>query len=157
LGKTVALAESCTGGLLANRITNVPGASRVLLEGMVTYSNEAKIRSLGVPEILIAAHGAVSEPVARAMAEGAAARSGADYGIGITGIAGTDGGTPEKPTGTVFVAVSERDAATECPMGIFPDGSRNLKQLASQLALNRLRRAGFLSGGESLATVPARN
>ena len=156
LGKTVALAESCTGGLLANRITNVPGASRVLLEGMVTYSNEAKIRSLGVPEILIAAHGAVSEPVARAMAEGAAARSGADYGIGITGIAGPDGGTPEKPTGTVFVAVSERHAATECLREFFPTDRETFKQLASQLALNSLRlRLSF--GGESLATVPARN
>jgi nicotinamide-nucleotide amidase len=154
LSKTVALAESCTGGLLACRITNVPGASRVFLEGMVTYSNESKIRALGVPETLIATHGAVSEPVARAMAEGAAARSGADYGIGVTGIAGPDGGTPEKPVGTVFVALSERNGATECFKEFFPTDRETFKQLASQLALNALRlRIPF----ESLDAMPARN
>ena len=126
LQKTLALAESCTGGLLANRITNVPGASLVLLEGFVTYSNDAKIRSVDVPEDLIPAHGAVSEPVARAMAEGAAAKTGADFGIGITGIAGPSGGTREKPNGTVFVALTERDVRTECRKEIYPHGPRNL-------------------------------
>jgi nicotinamide-nucleotide amidase len=139
LRKTLALAESCTGGLLANRITNVPGASLVLLEGFVTYSNDAKIRSVGVPEDLITTYGAVSEPVARAMAEGAAVKTGADFGIGITGIAGPSGGTPEKPTGTVFVALTERDVQTECRKEIFPTDRETFKQLASQLALDMLR------------------
>lgn len=139
LQKSLALAESCTGGLLANRITNVPGASLVLLEGFVTYSNDAKIRSVGVPEDLITTYGAVSEPVARAMAQGAAAKTGADFGIGITGIAGPSGGTPEKPTGTVFVALTERDVQTECRKEIFPTDRETFKQLASQLALDMLR------------------
>jgi nicotinamide-nucleotide amidase len=139
LQKSLALAESCTGGLLANRITNVPGASLVLLEGFVTYSNDAKIRSVGVPEDLITTYGAVSEPVARAMAQGAAAKTGADFGIGITGIAGPSGGTPEKPTGTVFVALTERGVQTECRNEIFPTDRETFKQLASQLALDMLR------------------
>ena len=139
LQKSLALAESCTGGLLANRITNVPGASLVLLEGFVTYSNDAKIRSVGVPEDLITTYGAVSEPVARAMAEGAAAKTGADFGIGITGIAGPSGGTPEKPTGTVFVALTERGVQTECRKETFPTDRETFKQLASQLALDMLR------------------
>ena len=139
LQKTLALAESCTGGLLANRITNVPGASAVLLEGFVTYSNDAKIRSVDVPEDLILAHGAVSEPVARAMAEGAAARTGANFGIGVTGIAGPSGGTREKPKGTVFVALSEREVQTECRREIYPTDRETFKQLASQLALDMLR------------------
>jgi nicotinamide-nucleotide amidase len=139
LQKSLALAESCTGGLLANRITNVAGASLVLLEGFITYSNDAKIRSVGVPEDLITTYGAVSEPVARAMAQGAAAKTGADFGIGITGIAGPSGGTPEKPTGTVFVALTERDVQTECRKEIFPTDRETFKQLASQLALDMLR------------------
>jgi nicotinamide-nucleotide amidase len=139
LQKTLALAESCTGGLLANRITNVPGASVVLLEGFVTYSNDAKIRSVDVPEDLILAHGAVSEPVARAMAEGAATKTGADFGIGVTGIAGPSGDTREKPKGTVFVALTERDARTECRKEIYSTDRETFKQLASQLALDMLR------------------
>jgi nicotinamide-nucleotide amidase len=136
---TLAIAESCTGGLLANRITNVPGASLVFLEGFVTYSNEAKIRSVSVPESLLALHGAVSEPVARAMAEGAAAKAGADFGVGITGIAGPGGGTAEKPVGTVFVAVARRGLATECRRELFPTDRETFKQLASQAALDMLR------------------
>ncbi|MFN3409752.1 MAG: competence/damage-inducible protein A [Limisphaerales bacterium] len=104
--RTLALAESCTGGLLAHRLTNVPGASAVLLAGLVTYANAAKERFAGVPPELIATHGAVSEPVARALAEGARRATGADYGVGITGIAGPGGGSPDKPVGTVFLAVS---------------------------------------------------
>ena len=146
LKKTLALAESCTGGLLANRITNVPGASLVLLEGFVTYSNDAKIRSVEVPEELIRAHGAVSEPVARAMAEGAAAKTGANFGIGITGIAGPSGGTREKPTGTVFVSLAERGVRTECQKEIYPTDRETFKQLASQLALDMLRLRIFDSG-----------
>jgi competence/damage-inducible protein CinA-like protein len=139
LRMTLAIAESCTGGLLAHRITNVPGASLVFLEGLVTYSNDAKIRDLNVPESLLALHGAVSDPVARAMAEGAAAKAGADFGIGITGIAGPAGGTPEKPVGTVFIAVAGRGVDTECRREIFPTDRETFKELASQVALDMLR------------------
>jgi nicotinamide-nucleotide amidase len=137
--KTLAAAESCTGGLLANRITNVPGASLVFLEGFVTYSNEAKIRTISVPERLLALHGAVSDPVARAMAEGAAEKAGADFGLGITGIAGPAGGTVEKPVGTVFIAIAERDVITECRRELFPTDRETFKQLATQTALDMLR------------------
>jgi nicotinamide-nucleotide amidase len=105
-GQTLALAESCTGGAIAHRITNVPGASVVLIAGLVTYANAAKMKFAGVQEATLAAHGAVSEAVVREMAEGVRRETGADYGIGVTGIAGPSGGTPEKPTGTVFIAVS---------------------------------------------------
>jgi nicotinamide-nucleotide amidase len=104
---TLALAESCTGGLLAKRLTDMPGSSAYFTEGLVTYSNGAKERLLGVPHALIVEHGAVSEPVARAMAEGARTVSGADYGLSVTGIAGPDGGTEEKPVGLVFVGISD--------------------------------------------------
>jgi len=103
---TLALAESCTGGLLAKRLTDMPGSSRYFTEGLITYSNESKERLLGVPHGLLVEHGAVSEPVAREMAEGARRVSGADYGLSVTGIAGPDGGTEEKPVGLVFVGIS---------------------------------------------------
>ena len=106
---TLALAESCTGGLLAKRLTDMPGSSAYFTEGLVTYSNEAKERLLGVPDSLLLEHGAVSEPVARAMAEGARRISGADYGLSVTGIAGPDGGTQEKPVGLVFVGISDAE------------------------------------------------
>jgi nicotinamide-nucleotide amidase len=143
LGKTVALAESCTGGFLAHRLTNVPGASAVFLAGYVTYANEAKTDSVGVPAALIAENGAVSEPVARAMAEGAAARAGSEFGIGITGIAGPGGGTVEKPVGTVFIAVAERGGDTVCGRELFPTDRETFKQLATQTALDMLRRRIF--------------
>jgi nicotinamide-nucleotide amidase len=108
-GATLALAESCTGGLLAKRLTDMPGSSAYFIEGLVTYSNESKERLLGVPHDLIVEHGAVSEPVARAMAEGARTVSGADYGLSVTGIAGPDGGTEEKPVGLVFVGISDQE------------------------------------------------
>jgi nicotinamide-nucleotide amidase len=106
-GAKLALAESCTGGLLAKRLTDMPGSSAYFQEGLITYSNESKERLLGVPHDLIMEHGAVSEPVAREMAEGARRVSGADYGLSITGIAGPDGGTEEKPVGLVFVGISD--------------------------------------------------
>lgn len=139
LRKSLALAESCTGGFLAHRITNVPGASEIFFAGYVTYANEAKTNSVGVPAELIAEHGAVSEPVARAMAEGAAARAGADFGIGITGIAGPGGGTQEKPVGTVFIALAERGGETICSRELFPTDRATFKELTTQTALDMLR------------------
>jgi nicotinamide-nucleotide amidase len=104
---TLALAESCTGGLLAKRLTDMPGSSAYFKEGLVTYSNESKERLLGVPHELLIEHGAVSEPVACKMAEGARSLAGADYGLSVTGIAGPNGGTAEKPVGLVFVGLSD--------------------------------------------------
>ncbi len=105
-GATVAVAESCTGGLIADRITDVPGCSAWFLGGVVAYANSAKQSLLGVPEKLLIEHGAVSEPVARAMAEGVRERFGADVGVSTTGISGPDGGTPEKPVGLVHVGIA---------------------------------------------------
>ena len=139
LGKTVATAESCTGGSLANRITGVPGASEVFVEGFVTYSNEAKTRALGVPAELIREHGAVSEPVARAMAEGALEKSGADFALSTTGIAGPGGATPEKPLGTVFIALAGRGLETKVEHHVYPTDRGTFKELASGAALDMLR------------------
>lgn len=137
-GQTVSTAESCTGGLLASRLTNISGASEVFHEGFVTYSNEAKTRNLGVPEDLISAHGAVSEPVAKAMAEGAVARTGSHFGISITGIAGPSGGTEAKPVGTVFIALAGA-GETLVRHERFPTDRETFKQLATQTALDMLR------------------
>lgn len=104
--KTLALAESCTGGFLASQITNVPDASKIFLGGVVAYSNEVKQKFLGVRARTLAQHGAVSEPVVREMAEGARKKIGADFAIAVTGIAGPSGGTKAKPVGTVFIAVA---------------------------------------------------
>ena len=111
-GVTLATAESCTGGLVAAALTAIPGSSSVVERGFVTYSNQAKTEMLGVPAALIEAHGAVSADVARAMAEGAVARSRADLGLSITGIAGPDGGTATKPVGTVHIAAAQSGALT---------------------------------------------
>jgi nicotinamide-nucleotide amidase len=112
-GLRLATAESCTGGLIAAVLTSIAGSSAVFERGFVTYSNEAKTELLGVPAGLIAEHGAVSEPVARAMAEGALLRSHADITVSVTGIAGPDGGSAEKPVGLVHFACARRDNATE--------------------------------------------
>ena len=103
-GMRIALAESCTGGLITSRLTDVPGSSRYVRHSVIAYSNDAKTGLLGVPPELIAEHGAVSEQVALAMADGIRAQAGVDVGVGVTGIAGPDGGTPEKPVGTVAIA-----------------------------------------------------
>jgi nicotinamide-nucleotide amidase len=139
LGKKVAVAESCTGGSIANKITNVPGASEVFVEGFVTYSNEAKSRTLGVPAELIAAHGAVSEPVARAMAEGAMRAASADFGLATTGIAGPGGGTPEKPVGTVFIGLAVLGGETRVARYAYPTDRGTFKDLTAQTALDMLR------------------
>jgi nicotinamide-nucleotide amidase len=138
-GYTLAVAESCTGGLLAQRITEVPGSSKYFIEGVVTYSNESKTRLLGVEPILLLEHGAVSGPVAEAMSEGMRNRAATDFALSITGIAGPDGGTEDKPVGTVFIAISS-EAGTEHRRLKVP-GDRNLiRWRATQAALDLLRR-----------------
>jgi nicotinamide-nucleotide amidase len=138
-GKTLSVAESCSGGLLAHRLTNVPGSSSYFLEGFITYDNAAKTRDLGVPAAMIAAHGAVSAPVAEAMARGARERAGSDFAVGVTGIAGPAGGTDEKPVGLVFVALSRPGSAIHTRNFFF--GPREaVKFQSSQKALDMLRR-----------------
>jgi len=137
--QTLATAESCTGGLLANRITNVPGASSVLLAGYVCYANEAKIDILGVDPKLIEKHGAVSEEAARAMAEGARTRARSTYALATTGIAGPSGGSDEKPVGMVYVALAD-EKETKVRKLFFPSDRETFKQLAAQVAFEMLRR-----------------
>ena len=138
--QTLALAESCTGGCIADRITNVPGASAVLLAGLVTYSNMAKQKFLGVRAETLAEHGAVSEPVAREMAEGARKETAADYALSVTGIAGPSGGSPEKPVGTVFIGLS-RPSQTVVQRHFNPYDRETFKNVTAQQALELLRRA----------------
>ena len=138
--ETLAVAESCTGGYLASCVTNVSGSSAVFLEGNVTYSNEAKIRALGVPGLLIERLGAVSEEVAAAMAEGARARSGATYALSTTGVAGPTGGTEEKPVGTVFIGLASAMGSTEVQKLFYPSDRLTFKQVVTQRALDLLRR-----------------
>jgi nicotinamide-nucleotide amidase len=134
----ISLAESCTGGLLASRLTDVPGSSEYVDRAVVCYSNEAKTELLGVPMELIHEHGAVSEPVARAMAEGVRERSRTNVGIGVTGIAGPGGGSEHKPVGTVSIAVVS-DEATNVRTFQFLGGRDMVKFQASQTAMNMLR------------------
>jgi nicotinamide-nucleotide amidase len=137
-GWRIAAAESCSGGLLMSRLTDVPGSSDYVERGVVCYSNRSKIELAEVPAALIEQHGAVSEPVARAMAEGIRARAGTEVGIGITGIAGPGGGTTEKPVGTVVVAVSAGDALSVRTFKFF--GNRDMVKFQSaQAAMNMLR------------------
>jgi nicotinamide-nucleotide amidase len=137
--QTLAVAESCTGGLLANRITNVAGASDVFLAGYICYANKAKIGMLNVDAQLIEKHGAVSEQVARALAEHASACSGSDYALATTGVAGPGGGSPEKPVGTVYVALTG-SGETIVKKLFFPTDRETFKQIATQAALELLRR-----------------
>lgn len=118
-GLTVATAESCTGGLIAAALTAIPGSSAVVLCGWVTYSNEAKARLLGVPQDVLESHGAVSQPVAAAMAAGALARSGAALALSCTGIAGPGGGRPNKPVGLVFIGLARPGAPPTVDRHIF--------------------------------------
>ena len=133
--ETLATAESCTGGGIANRVTNVSGASAVFLAGYVTYSNEAKTRDLAVPAELIARHGAVSPEVATAMAEGALCRTGSDWALATTGIAGPTGGTPDKPVGTVCIALAHRGAPTQVQTQRFFRDRDVFKDLVARTAL----------------------
>ena len=135
---TIAVAESCTGGLLMSRLTDVPGSSDYVERGVVCYSNRAKTELAGVPEALIAEHGAVSEPVAQAMAEGIRARARASIGVGITGIAGPGGGTPQKPVGTVAIAVVNGDETRVRTFQFLGDRAM-VKFQAAQSALNMTR------------------
>jgi nicotinamide-nucleotide amidase len=137
--RTLALAESCTGGNLAHRVTNVPGASAVFLGGVVSYANDVKEKFLGVRAETLQQHGAVSEAVAREMAEGARKKFGADFAIAVTGIAGPSGGTKEKPVGTVFVALAA-SAGTEVKQFLNPWDRETFKQVTAQQALEMLRR-----------------
>jgi nicotinamide-nucleotide amidase len=137
-GLTVAVAESCSGGLLTSRLTDVPGSSSYVERGVVCYSNAAKIDLAGVPQALIAEHGAVSEPVAEAMADGIRTRAAAGVGIGVTGIAGPGGGTPDKPVGTVAIAVVLA-AGRSVRTFRFVGGRDMVKFQASQAAMNMLR------------------
>jgi nicotinamide-nucleotide amidase len=137
--QTVAVAESCTGGLLANRITNVPGASAVFLAGYVCYANQAKIDMLNVDPLLIEKHGAVSEQVGRALAEHACACAGSDYALATTGVAGPSGGSPEKPVGTVYIALAA-SGETIVKKLFFPTDRETFKQIATQAALELLRK-----------------
>lgn len=140
-GKKLATAESCTGGLIANRLTNVPGSSEVFTHGWVTYANEAKIDQLHVPADLLITHGAVSEEVARAMADGALQESGADYAISVTGIAGPSGGTEDKPVGTAWLGLAIQGKQTQTQKVFHPRNRKDFKQAVSQSALNLLRLA----------------
>lgn len=135
-----AIAESCTGGLIANRITNVPGASEVFTHGFVTYANEAKVGMLGVSPAELERHGAVSETVARAMAEGALKASGACIAVSVTGIAGPGGGSEEKPVGTAWIGLAFRDGVTDAFKVFHPRNRKDFKQAVSQSALEAVRR-----------------
>ena len=138
-GWTVSVAESCTGGLLGHRLTNIAGSSRYLERGVVVYSNRAKEELLGVPEPLLRAHGAVSAPVAEAMAAGICRASGSPCGLAVTGIAGPDGGSAEKPVGTVYVAAAT-PAGVEARRYRFAGDRAAVKWQSSQAALDMLRR-----------------
>ena len=140
-GKTMATAESCTGGLIANRVTDVPGSSGVFRYGYVTYANEAKRDLLGVSWEDLEKVGAVSETVARQMAEGALRNAEADVAVAVTGIAGPDGGSEEKPVGTVFLAVAVKGGETKVEKQFHPRSRVSFKRAVSQVALDLVRRA----------------
>jgi len=148
--KTLAVAESCTGGLLGHRITNIPGSSAYFLGGFQTYSNQAKNELLDIPEELILLNGAVSAEVAVNMAIGARTRIHSDFGLAITGIAGPEGATPEKPLGLVYTALAW-EGGTSCERNIFPGNRETIKIRSSQNALDLLRRHLLRSFGDAQA------
>jgi nicotinamide-nucleotide amidase len=139
----LSLAESCTGGIISSRITDVPGSSAVFTHGYVTYANEAKVTMIGVNEENLETYGAVSDPVAKDMAEGALNHSGADITVSVTGTAGPTGGTEEKPVGTVWLGLSVRHPDhihTSSEMKFYPNGRAVFKQLVSQAVLMKILR-----------------
>jgi len=149
-GFTIAAAESCTGGLVMARLTEVPGSSEYVDRGVVVYSNQSKIELLGVPASVIAAHGAVSEPVAEAMAGGMLRAAGTDVAVGVTGVAGPTGGTPDKPVGTVAIATAwMRNGAVDTRVRTFNfvGGREMVRFQASQGALDMVRRWITEDGG----------
>ena len=137
---TIATAESCTGGLLAARLTDRAGSSEYVAGGLVVYANEAKTALAGVPPELIERHGAVSIEVAEALAQGARERVGADVGVGITGIAGPDGGTEDKPVGLVCFSVAAPDGARLTRRTILPGGRADVRDRSTTVALHLVRR-----------------
>ena len=139
-GWTIAVAESCTGGMLGARITAIPGSSDAMLGGVIAYQDGVKVRDLGVPPELLAAHGAVSEPVVRAMASGVRARMGTHVGVSITGIAGPGGGSTEKPVGTVWACVETPDGTHAAKVRSVGDRDE-IRRRAAQGALNMVRRS----------------
>jgi nicotinamide-nucleotide amidase len=139
-GLTLAVAESCTGGLVGHRLTSVPGSSAFFERGVIVYSNRAKAELLGVPDEILRTHGAVSRPCAEAMVRGICARSGTPCGLSITGIAGPDGGTPSKPVGTVFIGLAV-PGVVETRHFRFAGGRASVKWQSSQMALDMLRRS----------------
>jgi nicotinamide-nucleotide amidase len=151
---TIAVAESCTGGLLLARLIDPPGASEYVLGGVVAYSNEAKIVQVGVPRETIEVHGSVSEQVAQALAEGARARLGAELGVGLTGIAGPGGGSEQKPVGLVWLCVSGADGASLTRSVRLPGGRADVRERAALVAMHMIRR--LLNGErDDLKSAPA--
>jgi nicotinamide-nucleotide amidase len=148
-GLTIACAESCTGGLIGHRLTNVPGSSDYFLESAVVYSDRAKIRRLGVPATVLRGHGAVSAPVARAMAEGIRRTSGADLGLSVTGIAGPGGGSSRKPVGLVYLALATARGTT-VERHLFFGGRAQVKFQSSQKALDIVRKTLTAGRGKVL-------
>jgi len=139
LGATLAVAESCTGGLLGQRVTSIPGSSDYFLGGFITYANRMKIDWLGVPKEIIEEYGAVSRQAAEAMAQGARRRSGATYALSITGVAGPDGGTEKSPVGTVYVGLADSAGCSVIHRQFIGDRTR-IRQFSTQVALDILRR-----------------
>jgi len=139
-GMTLSTAESCTGGLIAHRITNVPGSSDYFLEGVVSYSNEAKMQILGVPKEALEAHGAVSAPVVEAMARGVRGLSGSGIGVAVSGIAGPSGGTEEKPVGTVFIGLDHVERGVSSGKFLFYGTREQIKLATSEKALDMIRK-----------------
>lgn len=138
-GWMLATAESCTGGLIAATLTEIAGSSDVVDRGFVTYSNQAKMDMLGVPGALLAAHGAVSEPVARAMADGALARSQATIAVAVTGVAGPGGGSVGKPVGLVWFGLAQRSQAVASEQVVFPGDRTAIREAAVRQAFRMIR------------------
>jgi nicotinamide-nucleotide amidase len=136
---TLSVAESCTGGLIGSRLTDVPGSSKYFIEGVVSYSNEAKIRTLNVPSEIIEGHGAVSAETAAAMADGMRRRAGTDFAVSVTGIAGPEGGSEEKPVGTVFLGLADASGVKTTRL-VLPGDRYFVRWRSSQAALDLLRR-----------------